>query len=171
MTQETSPGWFTCPGLTDGARVAVLHGDDALVSHVEPFPRDKDTTPTARDHRDRHQAALWHALALGGVNGRASDELDRIRNTLSTTMRDMCETRGLEVPEFRRRPMPLLVIEAEVARPTDRFDIDSAHRPRPAHVGVALSRCPPRRPDRYATTATAPRRCARPTNPPRMTYA
>ncbi len=114
------------PGLTDGARVAVLHGDDALVSHVEPFPRDKDTTPTARDHRDRHQAALWHALALGGVNGRASDELDRIRNTLSTTMRDMCETRGLEVPEFRRRPMPLLVIEAEVARPTDRFDIDSA---------------------------------------------
>ncbi|SII35006.1 Bacteriophage protein [Mycobacteroides abscessus subsp. bolletii] len=137
MTQETSPGWFTCPGLTDGARVAVLHGDDALVSHVEPFPRDKDTTPTARDHRDRHQAALWHALALGGVNGRASDELDRIRNTLSTTMRDMCETRGLEVPEFRRRPMPLLVIEAEVARPTDRFDIDSAP---PAPAG-ACRRC------------------------------
>lgn len=70
------------------------------MSHVEPFPRDKDTTPTARDHRDRHQAALWHALALGRINGRASDELDRIRNALATTIRDMCKTRGLDVPRL-----------------------------------------------------------------------
>ncbi|WP_255788108.1 hypothetical protein [Mycobacteroides abscessus] len=87
-------------GARKGERRDVLHGDDTLVSHVEPFPRDKDTTPTARDHRDRHQAALWHALALGRVNGRASDELDRIENALSTTIRDMCETRGLEVPRL-----------------------------------------------------------------------
>lgn len=90
-------------GARKGERRDVLHGDDTLVSHVEPFPRDKDTTPTARDHRDRHQAALWHALALGRVNGRASDELDRIHNALSTTIRDMCETRGIEVPGFRAR--------------------------------------------------------------------
>ncbi|SKS94467.1 bacteriophage protein [Mycobacteroides abscessus subsp. abscessus] len=70
------------------------------MSHVEPFPRDKDTTPTARDHRDRHQTALWHALALGRINGRASDELDRIRNALATTIRDMCKTRGLDVPRL-----------------------------------------------------------------------
>ncbi|MDM1995285.1 hypothetical protein PP326_07880, partial [Mycobacteroides abscessus] len=43
-------------GARKGERRDVLHGDDTLVSHVEPFPRDKDTTPTPRDHRDRHQA-------------------------------------------------------------------------------------------------------------------
>lgn len=125
-------------GARKGERRDVLHGDESLVSHVEPFPRDKDTTPTPRDHRDRHQAALWRALALGRVNGRASDELDRIGNALSTTIRDMCETRGLEVPEFRTRPTPLLlVIEAEGERPADRFDIDSAP---PARAG-ACRRC------------------------------
>lgn len=125
-------------GARKGERRDVLHGDESLVSHVEPFPRDKDTTPTPRDHRERHQAALWHALALGRVNGRASDELDRIGNALSTTIRDMCETRGLEVPEFRTRPTPLLlVIEAEGERPADRFDIDSAP---PARAG-ACRRC------------------------------
>ncbi|OHT53432.1 hypothetical protein BKG59_05335 [Mycobacteroides chelonae] len=104
------------------------------MSHVEPFPRDKDTTPTARDHRDRHQAALWHALALGRVNGRASDELDRIDNALSTTIRDMCETRGLEVPEFRTRPRPLPVVaESGARRPADRFSLDSAP---PARAGL-----------------------------------
>lgn len=90
-------------GARRGERRDVLHGDDTLDSHIEPFPRDKDTTPTARDHRDRYRSALWHALALGRVNGRASDELDRIHNALSTTIRDMCETRGIEVPEFRAR--------------------------------------------------------------------
>ncbi|WP_423487911.1 hypothetical protein [Mycobacteroides sp. PCS013] len=113
-------------GARRGERRDVLHGDDTLDSHIEPFPRDKDTTPTARDRRDRHQAALWHALALGRVNGRASDELDRIHNALSTTIRDMCETRGIEVPEFRTRPRPLQpVTQPEVAPPAQRFDIDS----------------------------------------------
>ncbi|WP_074379026.1 hypothetical protein, partial [Mycobacteroides abscessus] len=89
-------------------------------------------------HRDRHQAALWHALALGRVNGRASDELDRIRNALSTTIRDMCETRGLEVPEFRTRPRPLpMVVESDARRPADRFSLDSAP---PARAG-SCRRC------------------------------
>lgn len=103
-------------GARRGERRDVLHGDDTLDSHVEPFPRDKDTTPTPRDHRDRHQAALWHALALGRVNGRASDELDRIGNALSTTIRDMCETRGLQVPEFRTQPNPAPANDPEPAR-------------------------------------------------------
>ncbi|MBE5485511.1 hypothetical protein E3G42_003841 [Mycobacteroides abscessus] len=125
-------------GARKGERRDVLHGDDALVSHVEPFPRDRDTTPTARDHRDRHQAALWHALALGRVNGRASDELDRIRNALSTTIRDMCETRGLDVPEFRTRPRPLpMVVDSDARRPADRFSLDSAP---PARAG-SCRRC------------------------------
>lgn len=91
-------------GARKGERRDVLHGDDTLVSHVEPFPRDKDSAPTEKDQQERHQAALWHALALGRANGHASDELDRIGNALSTTIRDMCEHRGLEVPEFRTRP-------------------------------------------------------------------
>lgn len=123
-------------GARRGERRDVLHGDDTLVSHVEPFPRDKDTTPTPRDHRDRHQSALWHALALGKVNGRASDELDRIGNALSTTIRDMCETRGIEVPEFRTRPTPLPIGEPEGAAPVV-FDVDSAP---PARAG-ACRRC------------------------------
>ncbi|SLB33474.1 hypothetical protein [Mycobacteroides abscessus] len=31
MTQKASPGWFTCPGLTDGARVAVQLDDGTLI--------------------------------------------------------------------------------------------------------------------------------------------
>ncbi|QST89291.1 helix-turn-helix DNA binding domain protein [Mycobacterium phage prophi104-2] len=125
-------------GARKGERRDVLHGDDTLVSHVEPFPRDKDTTPTARDRRDRHQGALWHALALGRVNGRASDELDRIHNALSTTIRDMCETRGLDVPEFRTRPRPLpVVVDSDARRPADRFSLDSAP---PARAG-SCRRC------------------------------
>lgn len=123
-------------GARKGERRDVLHGDDTLDSHVEPFPRDKDTTPTARDHRDRHQAALWHALALGRVNGRASDELDRIGNALSTTIRDMCETRGIEVPEFRTRPTPLPIGELERTPPVE-FNVESAP---PARAG-ACRRC------------------------------
>ncbi|MGC7238453.1 hypothetical protein RBA42_24725, partial [Mycobacteroides abscessus subsp. abscessus] len=30
MTQKSDPEWFTCPGLTDGARVAVLLDDGTL---------------------------------------------------------------------------------------------------------------------------------------------
>lgn len=101
---ETAVGQARLSPSGRGGRRRVLHGDDSLVSHVEPFPRDKDSEPTEKDQQERHQAALWHALALGRANGHASEELDRIGNALSTTIRDMCEHRGLEVPEFRTRP-------------------------------------------------------------------
>lgn len=133
---ETAVGQARLSPTGRGGRRPVLHGDDSLDSHVEPFPRDKDTTPTERDQQERHQAALWHALALGRVNGHASDELDRIGNALSTTIRDMCETRGLEVPEFRTRPGPLLVDVPESTAPVE-FDVDSAP---PARAG-ACRRC------------------------------
>lgn len=130
---ETAVGQARLSPSGRGGRRRVLHGDDTLVSHVEPFPRDKDSAPTERDQQERYQAALWHALALGRANGHASDELDRIGNALSTTIRDMCETRGLQVPEFRTQPSPV-----------------PANDPEPTRVYV---------PD--ATTAALPDACAR----------
>ncbi|SLF39618.1 hypothetical protein [Mycobacteroides abscessus] len=113
---ETAVGQARLSPSGRGGRRRVLHGDDSLVSHVEPFPRDKDSEPTEKDQQERHQAALWHALALGRANGHASDELDRIGNALSTTIRDMCELRGLEVPTFRARPNLAPVIDPEPAQ-------------------------------------------------------
>ncbi|SHY43817.1 hypothetical protein [Mycobacteroides abscessus] len=113
---ETAVGQARLSPSGRGGRRRVLHGDDTLVSHVEPFPRDKDSAPTERDRQERYQAALWHALALGRANGHASDELDRIGNALSTTIRDMCETRGLQVPEFRTQPNPAPANDPEPTR-------------------------------------------------------
>lgn len=113
---ETAVGQARLSPSGRGGRRPVLHGDDSLVSHVEPFPRDKDSEPTEKDHQERHQAALWHALALGRANGHASEELDRIGNALSTTIRDMCEHRGLELPEFRTRPTLAPVNDPEPAQ-------------------------------------------------------
>lgn len=113
---ETAVGQARLSPSGRGGRRPVLHGDDSLVSHVEPFPRDKDSEPTEKDHQERHQAALWHALALGRANGHASEELDRIGNALSTTIRDMCEHRGLELPEFRTRPSLAPVNDPEPAQ-------------------------------------------------------
>lgn len=41
---------------------------------------------------------LDKALAAGGVNARASRMLDDIQNTLTTIVRDLCESRGVELP-------------------------------------------------------------------------
>nr|WP_286143818.1 hypothetical protein [Mycobacterium sp. D16R24] len=77
-------------------------------------------------------------MALGRVNGRASDELDRIRNPLSTTIRDMCETRGLEAPEFRAQPTPLWSSKRKPrGLPIGSISIPH-HRSDRTHVGVAL---------------------------------
>lgn len=113
---ETAVGQARLSPSGRGGRRRVLHGDDTLVSHVEPFPRDKDSAPTEKDQQERYQAALWHALALGRANGHASDELDRIGNALSTTIRDMCETCGLQVPEFRTQPSLVPANDPEPAR-------------------------------------------------------
>lgn len=83
-----------------GTRANELHGDDTLAAHIEPFPKDSDEPARPSDRRARARAALHHALATGHVNGRASDELDRVRNTLGTWIRDICETRGVEMPQL-----------------------------------------------------------------------
>lgn len=94
--------------LSDGGRRAtrrnVLHGDDTLASHIEPLRACKCEGDCACDirkaRRRREHAALAHALAAGRVNARASTQYDRIQNMLGTWVRDICETRGVEVPRL-----------------------------------------------------------------------
>ncbi len=89
--------------LSDGGRRTsrrdVLHGDDSLASHIAKFPNENEVD-LRKARRQRERIALHNALAIGRVNGRASDEYDRINNTLSTWIRDICETRGLETPKL-----------------------------------------------------------------------
>lgn len=92
--------------LSDGGRRStrrnVLHGDDSLASHIEPLRACKCEGDCECDlrkaRRRRGYAALAHMLAAGRVNARASHQYDKIQNSLSTTIRDICETRGVEVP-------------------------------------------------------------------------
>lgn len=88
--------------ITDTGRRAkrrdVLHGDDSLAAHIEAFPRDGDKPPTKRDLLARQRLALHHALAAGRVNGRASDLLQKIHNTLAWWIKDLCEQRGIDIP-------------------------------------------------------------------------
>lgn len=55
------------------------------------------------DHQPAANGAKLRAqlLAAGGVNARAADLYDEIHNMLSTWVRDVCETRGLDVPTLR----------------------------------------------------------------------
>ncbi len=46
----------------------------------------------------RHQAALQHALGSARINLRASDQLEYTHSVLVEWCRDICETRGAEVP-------------------------------------------------------------------------
>ncbi|MGQ9348930.1 hypothetical protein [Mycolicibacterium gilvum] len=96
--------------LSDGGRRAtrrdVLHGDDSLASHIEPLRACKCAEDAeclcnvdkARKRRERD--ALHHILAAGRVNARASAEYDRIQNRLGTWIRDICETRGMGLPQL-----------------------------------------------------------------------
>lgn len=89
--------------LSDGGRGSsrrnVLHGDDSLASHIEKFPNENEVD-LRKARRQRERVALRNALAIGRVNARASDEYDRINNMLGTWIRDICETRGVEVPRL-----------------------------------------------------------------------
>lgn len=89
--------------LSDGGRRAtrrnVLHGDDSLASHIEPLRPckcgDDCQCDIGKARRRREHDALAHALAAGKINSRATRQYDKVQNILSTTIRDMCETRGL----------------------------------------------------------------------------
>lgn len=89
--------------LSDGGRRTtrrdVLHGDDSLASHIEPLRPCKCDGDCECDikkaRRRRGQDALAHALSAVRINPRASHQYDKIQNSLSTTIRDICETRSL----------------------------------------------------------------------------
>jgi hypothetical protein len=55
----------------------------------------REYVPSAKQAKIRAQF-----LAAGRVNSRASRLLDRIQNSLTTIVRDLCEARGVEVPDF-----------------------------------------------------------------------
>ena len=78
----------------------VLHGDDSLAAHIEAFPRDGDKPPTKRDLLARQKLALHHALAAGRVNGRASDLLQKIHNTLAWWVKDICTRQNASIPRL-----------------------------------------------------------------------
>jgi len=93
-----------------------LYGESELASHIECLPaRDRmgyavDTDAVAEvadgpadDLADlyesrlaRQQSALRKLLAAGGVNERASTLHAEVVNSLSTWIRDICETRGVD---------------------------------------------------------------------------
>jgi hypothetical protein len=89
--------------MSDGGRRtrrrSVLHGDDTLASHIEPFP-DENEADLKKARKQRQRAALSHALAAGRVNVRASNEYQRIHNTLTHWVKDLCESRGLGLPHL-----------------------------------------------------------------------
>lgn len=96
-----------------------LDGESSLASQIELLPgehwetiegpaRDGESwplkvpldvdidLPTAR--RQRMNLALQHALGAARINLRASELLDYTRSVLVEWIRDICETRGVEVP-------------------------------------------------------------------------
>lgn len=93
--------------LSDGGRRAkrssTLHGDDLLAAHIEPYRACKCeegqcACDTRKARRNREYDALAHILAAGRANARASDELQKIHNTLTRWIQDVCETRGENTP-------------------------------------------------------------------------
>lgn len=104
-----------------------LDGESELASHIECLPArdrmgkavDQDVVAeiaddSADDLADlyesrlaRQQSALRKLLAAGGVNERASTLHAEIINSLSTWIRDVCETRGIDPQLDRVEPAAL----------------------------------------------------------------
>ena len=93
--------------LSDGGRRAkrssTLHGDDTPASHIEPYRTCKCEEgqcdcDTRKARRTREHDAMAHILAAGKSNARASDELQKIHNTLTHWIQGVCETRGVDTP-------------------------------------------------------------------------
>lgn len=66
---------------------------------VVAFPKDEYPSDAHALH-DREQAVLRDALARGRVHARASDLAEKSRACLTEWVRDLCETRGLPLPNF-----------------------------------------------------------------------
>lgn len=66
---------------------------------ISAFPADEYPSAAHACH-DREQAVLRDALAHGRVNARASELAERVQACLTEWVRDLCETRGIELPTF-----------------------------------------------------------------------
>lgn len=69
------------------------------------LPKDGEEN-LAKARHDREEAVLRDALARGRVNARASDLLDKAQAILFEWVRDLCETRGVDLPTFTDPPRP-----------------------------------------------------------------
>lgn len=118
--------------LSDGGRRTsrrnVLHGDDSLASHIEPLRAckcDGDCLCDLRKARRKRQYdALSHALAAGRINPRASHTYDKVHNTLGTWVRDICETRGVEIPVLNTASAMALWLAKHVQAVASQDDAD-----------------------------------------------
>lgn len=76
-----------------------LDGNATVASCIEVLPGNGEDLDKARKARER--AALFHALAAGGCNGRASELLAEISDSLAYWARVLCEERGLAYEPLR----------------------------------------------------------------------
>lgn len=80
---------------------------------IAELPDDgSDNLPKAR--HEREQAVLRDALARGRVNARASELSEKVHAVLAMWVRDLCETRGIELPRFDRSTMLARWLHANV---------------------------------------------------------
>lgn len=83
-----------------------LDGDKGEAAHIEALPgcRHKPDDDCDCDldkaRKAREKLALAHALAIGGVNAKASELLSDINDSLGYWLRILCEQRGLTPPNL-----------------------------------------------------------------------
>lgn len=75
-----------------------INGEHNVAHYLATFPGDADDPPDDKALHRRYAIARRTALAAGGVNERASTLMDRVTNTLTTIVRDLCESRGTALP-------------------------------------------------------------------------
>lgn len=66
---------------------------------IAAYPNSNEES-VAKAIRDRYDAVLRDALARGRVNARASELAEKVHGALLMWVRDLCETRGIELPTF-----------------------------------------------------------------------
>lgn len=74
-----------------------IHGEDPTAHYLASYPGDADEVPDDKAMNRRYESARRQALAAGGVNERASTLMDAVANTLSTIVRDLLESRGMQI--------------------------------------------------------------------------
>lgn len=85
-----------------------INGEHNVAHYLACFPGNVDELPDDQALNRRHAAARREALAAGGVNERASDLMDAIGNTLTTIVRDLCESSGLPLQNLRAYPLSFI---------------------------------------------------------------